>query len=137
MRILLNEVRAPTSSQMHKTVDDQERVTFREACEAHGLLENDNHWGATMAKAVLCCSAAKVRYFFTILLSTCELSNPLQLRDKYMDALSEDSENRLNDIHNDLIINETLVLIEGKMISISGKFLSDFGLSIPHRRGEL
>lgn len=52
--MLLNEVWGPSSFQMLKTVDGQERLTFREACEARGLLENDNHWEATMAKAVLC-----------------------------------------------------------------------------------
>ncbi|XP_055930645.1 uncharacterized protein LOC129960926 [Argiope bruennichi] len=64
-------------------------------------------------------------------------SNPLQLWDKYKDAFSKDIVHRLDGTHNNLIINEALVLIEDKIISISGKCLTDFGLTSAQRRDEL
>lgn len=90
LRMLLNQVRGPVNFQALKKVDGLERATFREACEARGLLEDDNHWDLTMEEAVLCRSAAKLRELFAILVSTCGLSNPLQLWNKYKDALSDD-----------------------------------------------
>ncbi|XP_036319170.1 uncharacterized protein LOC118733741 [Rhagoletis pomonella] len=90
-----------------------------------------------MAEAVLCRSAAKLRELFAILVSTCGLSNPLNLWNKYKADLSEDIAYRLQDTHNDIIYNEALVLIEDKMLTISGKCLADFGLPTPQRRGEI
>ncbi|XP_061385228.1 uncharacterized protein LOC133320601 [Danaus plexippus] len=121
-------------------VDGQELQTFRQACEKLGLLEDDNHWDATMEEAVLCRSPSQIRELFAILICTCGLSNPLQLWDKYKSALSEDilqRFERMDQVNNDLCFNEALRHIEDKIITISGKKLSDFGMPTPERRGEL
>ncbi|XP_061385321.1 uncharacterized protein LOC133320740 [Danaus plexippus] len=140
LRMLLNVVQGPTSFLDLKTVDGQELQTFRQACEKLGLLEDDNHWDATMEEAVLCRSPSQIRELFAILICTCGLSNPLQLWDKYKSALSEDilqRFERMDQVNNDLCFNEALRHIEDKIITISGKKLSDFGMPTPERRGEL
>lgn len=137
LRMLLNVLRGPTSFENLRSVDEQTRATFREACEMRGLLENDNHWNMTMDEAVLCRSAAKIRELFAILVCTCGLSNSLQMWEKYKDALSEDIAHRLQGANNELIINEALKIIESKIISMSGKSLTDFGLPKPQYNGEL
>ncbi|XP_072947724.1 uncharacterized protein [Epargyreus clarus] len=140
LRMLLNVVQGPTSFLDLKTVDGQELETFRQACEKLGLLEDDNHWDATMEEAVLCRSPSQIRELFAILICTCGLSNPLQLWDKYKSALSEDILHRferMDQVNNDLCFNEALRHIEDKIITISGKKLSDFGMPTPERRGEL
>ncbi|GFT19599.1 ATP-dependent DNA helicase [Trichonephila clavipes] len=43
----------------------------------------------------------------------------------------------MDQVNNDLCLNETLRHIEEKIIRISGKKLSDFGMPTPQRRGEL
>lgn len=86
-----------------------------------------------MDEAVLCRSAAKLRELFSILVSTCGLSNPLHLWDKYKRALSDDIAYRLQGTHEDIIINEALKLIEDKINNISGKNMVDFGLTTPQR----
>ncbi|XP_061380705.1 uncharacterized protein LOC133319582 [Danaus plexippus] len=86
LRMLLNVVQDPTSFLDLKTVDGQELETFRQACEKLGLLEDDNHWDATIEEAVLCRSPSQIRELFAILICTCGLSNPLQLWDKYKSA---------------------------------------------------
>ncbi|GBO99141.1 ATP-dependent DNA helicase pif1 [Eumeta japonica] len=116
-----------------KTVDGQELETFRQACEKLGLLEDDNHWDATMEEAVLCRSPSQIRELFALLITTCGLSNPLQLWDKYKTALSEDILHRferMNQVNDDLCLNEALTLIEDKIITISGKKLSDFDAQV-------
>ncbi|KAJ8885569.1 hypothetical protein PR048_011767 [Dryococelus australis] len=45
-----------TSFQELKTVNGEEQVTYREACETLGLLEDEKHWDAMIEEAVLCCS---------------------------------------------------------------------------------
>ncbi|GFW04342.1 ATP-dependent DNA helicase [Trichonephila clavipes] len=121
-------------------VDGQEFETFRQVCEKLGLLEDDNHWDATMEEAILCRSLSQIRELFAILICTFGLSNPLQLWDKYKVALSEDILHRfekMDQINNDLCLNEALIHIEDKIIMISGKKSSDFGMPTPQRRGEL
>ncbi|XP_061385351.1 uncharacterized protein LOC133320776, partial [Danaus plexippus] len=93
-----------------------------------------------MEEAVLCRSPSQIRELFAILICTCGLSNPLQLWDKYKSALSEDilqRFERMDQVNNDLCFNEALRHIEDKIITISGKKLSDFGMPTPERRGEL
>ncbi|GFY20157.1 uncharacterized protein TNCV_2148501 [Trichonephila clavipes] len=79
LRILLNVIQGPTNFLDLKTVDGQEFETFRQVCEKLGLLEDDNHWDATMEEAILCRSPSQIRELFAILICTCGLSNPLQL----------------------------------------------------------
>ncbi|GFU81985.1 uncharacterized protein TNCV_516661 [Trichonephila clavipes] len=77
LRMLMNAIWGPTNFLDLKTVDGQELETFRQAYEKLGLLEDDNHWDATMEEAVLCCSPLQIRELFAILICTCGLSNPL------------------------------------------------------------
>ncbi|XP_050675973.1 uncharacterized protein LOC126972914 [Leptidea sinapis] len=115
--------------------------TFREACEARGLLENDNHWDVTLEEAAQCRSAGKMRELFAVLVATCGLSNPQQLWDKYKNDMTDDILHRLqeqnpNVTYSDLI-NEGLTKIEDQVKTISGKDLSDYGMIRPQRTEEI
>lgn len=90
-----------------------------------------------MRKAVLCRLADKLRELFAILASTCSLFNPLQLWEKYKDALSDDIAHRLQGKNEDLIISEALKFIEDKIINLFGKNIADFDFPTPQRREEL
>lgn len=142
LRLLLHHVRGPTSFNDLKNYNGQTFVTFREACETRGLLENDNHWDSTLEEAAQCRSAAKVRDLFAILIATCGLSNPQILWEKYQNDMSDDILHRLqqnnpNITYNDLVYNEALTKIEDQVMAISGKTLSDFGMNRPQRIGEV
>ncbi|GFS87717.1 ATP-dependent DNA helicase [Trichonephila clavipes] len=139
LRMLLNVIQDPTNFLDLKTVDGQEFETFRQVCEKFGLLEDDNHLDATMEEAVLCRSPLQIRELFAIMICTCSLSNPGLLWDKYKVALSDDILHRFEkmDRVNNMCLNEALIHIEDKIIRISGKKLSDFGIPTPQRRGEL
>ncbi|UYV63474.1 hypothetical protein LAZ67_2004170 [Cordylochernes scorpioides] len=54
LRMLLHNIKGPTSFAYLKIVNGSQYETFRETCAALGLLENDNHWVVTMDEAVLC-----------------------------------------------------------------------------------
>ncbi|XP_050064546.1 ATP-dependent DNA helicase pif1-like [Aphis gossypii] len=51
LRLLLVNVRGPTSFQQLRTVDGELCVSYREACQRLQLLENDAHWDQTLNDA--------------------------------------------------------------------------------------
>lgn len=51
LRMLLHEIRGPTSFQALKTINGDVCETYREACNKLGLLENDQHWDTTLTEA--------------------------------------------------------------------------------------
>ncbi|XP_037871618.1 uncharacterized protein LOC119629558 [Bombyx mori] len=142
LRMLLHHVRGPTSFNDLKKYNTQDYPTFREACEARGLLENDNHWDVTLEEAAQCRSAGKMRELFAVLVATCGLSNPQQLWDKYKNDMTDDILHRLqeqnpNVTYSDLIYNEGLTKIEDQVKTISRKDLSDYGMIRPQRTEEI
>ncbi|XP_050340682.1 uncharacterized protein LOC126767124 [Bactrocera neohumeralis] len=142
LRMLLHHVRGPTSFNDLKKYNTQDYSTFREACEARGLLENNNHWDVTLEEAAQCRSAGKMRELFAVLVATCGLSNPQQLWDKYKNDMTDDILHRLqeqnpNVTYSDLIYNEGLTKIEDQVKTISGKDLSDYGMNRPQRTEEI
>lgn len=115
--------------------------TYRQACEALRLLQNDNHWDETMEEAVHCRSPDKIRELYATLISSCGLSNPQTLWDKYKKDMAEDILQRLQQVHaditfNDHIYNEALTKIENKVMTMAGKKLEDFGMIGPRRSVE-
>ncbi|GFW18248.1 ATP-dependent DNA helicase [Trichonephila clavipes] len=138
LRMLLHHVRGSTSFTELKIVNGQECKTYREACEARRMLENDNHWDETMEEAVQCQSLDKIRELYATLLSSCGLSNPRTLWDKYKEYMADDILHQLQQVHtymtfNDHIYNETLIIIENKVFTMVGKILDDFGIQSPRR----
>ncbi|GBO99544.1 ATP-dependent DNA helicase pif1 [Eumeta japonica] len=140
--MLLHHVCGPTSFNDLKKYNTQYYPTFREACEARGLLEIDNHWDVTLEEAAQCRSAGKMRELFAVLVATCGLSNPQQLWDKYKNYMTDDILHRLqeqnpNVTYSDLFYNEGLTKIVDQVKTISGKDLSDYGMIRPQRTEEI
>ncbi|UYV82493.1 hypothetical protein LAZ67_21002525 [Cordylochernes scorpioides] len=138
LRMLLHNIKGPTSFAYLKIVNGSQYETFRETCAALGLLENDNHWVVTMDEAVLCQAPTRVRQLFAILISTCTISNPQQLWITYRDEMASDILHRYQLLdssirYNYLIYNETLCNIEDRVVSICGKKLQELGLGAPRR----
>jgi hypothetical protein len=57
--------------------------TFREACEARGLLESDNEWTVLFDKAIVHASSYQLRQLFVMVVLRCYVSNVRALFDKY------------------------------------------------------
>ena len=51
VRMLLHQVRGPTSFEALRTFEGQLYNTFRDACHARGLLESDAHWDSALQEA--------------------------------------------------------------------------------------
>jgi PIF1-like helicase/Helitron helicase-like domain at N-terminus len=144
LRLLLYTVRGPTSFEALRTVNGRICATFREACQLHGLLEDDQQWDATMSEAAAAQSPARLRNLFALILTTCGPSNPKQLWESYKESLTEDilrearRQNPGMNLHyTPIMFNQVLLILEDKTLQMADKNLEKFGLPTPQRnRGD-
>ncbi|UYV77690.1 hypothetical protein LAZ67_15001947 [Cordylochernes scorpioides] len=142
LRLLLINVRGPTSFQALKTVNGHVCATFREACQKLDLLENDAHWDISLTDASNTAQPQQIRTLFSIILTTCFPANPKDLWEKYKDYMSEDILHRMRRINanpniqfTSNIYNEALILIEDGCLTIANKSLTELGMRAPNRSG--
>ncbi|CAB3258294.1 unnamed protein product [Arctia plantaginis] len=140
LRLLLVNVRGPTSFETLRTVNGVIFPTYRAACEELNLLENDTHCDTTIAEAIISASPYQIRTLFAIIISTCFPSNPCNLWHKYKDNMSEDIlhqisiTSRNHDVEmNEEIHNRALLLIEDMCYLMCGSSLIRLGMPAPNR----
>ena len=73
-----------------RTVDGRVYNTYREACEARGLLESDNEWILLFDEAIVSASANQLRHLFVTVVLHCSVGNVRALFDKYWLYLTDD-----------------------------------------------
>ncbi|CAG8677114.1 11328_t:CDS:2, partial [Cetraspora pellucida] len=71
LRLLLINIRGPQSFDHLKTVNNITYSTFKSACMAIGLLEDDNEWIQCLEEASVMCSGLQLRSLFAIILIQC------------------------------------------------------------------
>jgi chromosomal replication initiation ATPase DnaA len=134
--MLLHSIVGPTSFQDLKLVDGTICETYRESCQKRGLLENDNHWEKTMEEASESRMPNSLRHLFCIILTSCSISKPSALWEKFKHNLYEDVLYQLKEKCSDLSNNtlslraeqKALNLIEDICLSTCGKHLSHLGM---------
>lgn len=144
LRLLLHHVFGPTSFDYLKTVDGVLHPTFKSACQALGLLEDDNHWKNTLTDAALSHSSSQMRDLFAIILGFCYPTQPSTLWEMFQTDFCHDilhqKRQRTNNFdlsYSDEIFNEGLILLEDKVLSLFEKNLSEFGLPTPVRNQQM
>ncbi|XP_031090920.1 uncharacterized protein LOC115995912 [Ipomoea triloba] len=90
LRLLLMNVRAPTSFDCLRTVNGQITSSFRDAAEKLGLLVGDFIVETSLNEAVLFQMPSSLRTFFATLLIFCDISNPISLWMKYKTHMCQD-----------------------------------------------
>lgn len=90
LRILANIARGCTSYEDLRTVDETLYPTFKDACYALGLLEDDQEYIDAIVEASQWGSARYMRRLFANLLTSESLSNPSHVWFKTWTVLSED-----------------------------------------------
>ncbi|XP_068992255.1 uncharacterized protein [Neodiprion pinetum] len=140
LRLLLVNVIGPLSFQDIRKVDGQQYPTYKDACHALGLLEDDNQWECMLAEAGLNCAAKQIRLLFAIVLTTCFPTRAETLWDNHKDLMTDDilhqHRTRCNDltiVFSDAMYNEALIAIEDLCITIANLPLSHFGMHSPNR----
>ena len=133
-------VPGPTSFEYLRTVNGTIHDTYRSACQALNLLENDQHWDNCINDACETSTPSQIRALFGIILTTCSPSAPTELWEKYKSKMFEDILHRkqleTSDMSFDFtseIYNYTLVIIEDLCVRMANKPLQDLGMPSPNR----
>ncbi|GFQ65014.1 ATP-dependent DNA helicase [Trichonephila clavata] len=121
-------------------LESSQLINYKEACQVRGLLENDEHWNATLEEAAFMHSPRMLRDLFAVMLQVCAVSNPNQLWINHQENLSEDIMHRVRIQQRNMdlefsteILNEALIIIEDKVRSLGGSDLKSVGLPQPNR----
>nr|XP_025887491.1 uncharacterized protein LOC112941712 [Solanum lycopersicum] len=139
MRMLLNFVKGSTYFESIRTINGVRYDTYKEACYALGLLEDDKEWNDCLAEAACWASGNELRNLFVTILIHCQVSDSSKLWRSNYEILSEDITSlQLKRFQlEDLKLNEkqlesyTLFEIETILLKI-GKSLKDIhGMPLP------
>lgn len=140
LRLLLVNVRGPTSFENLKTVNGHFCTSYREACQRLNLLEDDLHWEHALEDAAIVSNAYQIRMLFAIIITTCQPGDPLELWNKFRDNMTEDILHRMrqltsnSELQNCLeMYNEALIMIEDLCLAIASKSLVQLGMPSPDR----
>jgi hypothetical protein len=94
LRMLLNVVCGATSFEDLRTVDGRVCAMFKEACQAKGLLENDQEWAQALEEASHWATGCRLHDLFASVLLFNEVINPGELWHRFADDLSNDLQAR-------------------------------------------
>ncbi|PIA29092.1 hypothetical protein AQUCO_06300048v1 [Aquilegia coerulea] len=131
LRLLLTVVKGPSSFESLYSVDGIEHKTYREACIARGLLEDDNEWDKCLEEAVIMKTGHQVRRLFCLILTECNPSRPEILWEKNALKICDDLPYQLKtkfgiqDPSDSDVCDYGLFLMNDYLLE-SGKTLSDF-----------
>ncbi|KAG1501484.1 hypothetical protein G6F53_011072 [Rhizopus delemar] len=146
LRLLLTVVRGPTSFESLKTVNGVVYSTFREACQALHLIEDDQEWFKCFSETVEFVSGSSLRSLFVSALLFQELNEPKSLWDRFCLNICDNLDVRIAQLGllNQLCSDDTsnafhqnlpkldygLYLLEQALID-AGKTLADFNMPGP------
>jgi hypothetical protein len=132
LRLLLTHVCGATSFEFLRTVDNITYNTYKEACIALGLLEDDSEFDKCLQEASLMQTGNQLRHLFAMIISYNIIQKPFVLWENHKENLCEDilyqvqkKQNNKNIKLNDSIINHALNEIEN-ILQNCGKSLCSF-----------
>ena len=131
LRLLLTVVKGPTSFDNLRMVNGVMYNTFKSACVARGLLEDDGEWVQCMQEASSMKTGHQLRRLFSIILTECSPLDPLDLWNQFSMHICDDLEHKIRtmfDISNpsqDQIEDYGIYLLD-QLLHESGKSLVDF-----------
>ncbi|KAH9698190.1 ATP-dependent DNA helicase [Citrus sinensis] len=140
MRMLLNFVKGSTSFESIRTVNGVTYPTFKAACYALGLLDDDKEWIDCLTEAAIWATGNELRHLFVTILIHCQVSDAPQLWKSNYTTLSEDITSlqrkkfRLKDLQLTKQQVEAYTLLEIETIMLKmGKSLRDIdGMPLPN-----
>ena len=137
LRMLLLNVRGATSFKDIRTVDGITFDTFKAACIARNLLDDDIEWVKCMEEAATIKTGKQLRQLFAVLLLNCDLTSPKKMWEDYKNYLSEDILYRLRKDRNDNSIDYDFNIYSHALFEIEtalqkdNKTLADYELPTP------
>ncbi|XP_074363652.1 uncharacterized protein LOC141704304 [Apium graveolens] len=132
MRMLLNFIKGSTSFECIRTINGVTYPTFKAACYALGLLDDDREWIDCLSEAAVWATGNELRNLFVTMLVFCQVSNVPELWKSHSTILSKEmlylqrKRFQVPNLHltQEQIESYALVEIEGIMQKL-GKSLKD------------
>ena len=140
LRMLLHQVRGPSSYEDLRTVRGRLCATMREACSELGLLDDGAHWARAMQDATVSRFPNGLRFLFALILiegeATCD---PMALWMTFRDDLSEDIARRQRALRragrpsltDEQVREQALRKIATILRRLHGRPLAEYGLPVP------
>lgn len=132
LRTLLTTVKGPTSFEDLRQYRGVQYATFREACLARGLLEDDGEWRTCLQEASHMQTGARLRHLFATMLLFCHPVEPQQLWNDFRHHICDDLWHRLRiagrvDPSDEDVFDYGLYLLD-RVLRQSGHLLSEFSM---------
>lgn len=130
LRTLLTVVKGPTSFENLRHFQGVLYPSFRDACLARGLLEDDGEWRACLQEAAIMQTGTRLRHLFATLLLFCHPTQPEHLWNDFRHFICDDLHHRLvlsgrNDPSENDVYDYGLYLLD-RILQKSGRSLRDF-----------
>jgi len=141
LRTLLTVIKGARSFTDLRTFHGVVYPTFREACLAHGLLEDDREWELCLEDAVMMQTGHQLRQLFATILLFCDSSNPARLWNDFRQHICDDLQHRLtvmgrNNPSAEDAFDFGLYLLN-KLLMESGHSLTDFAMPQPQHNWDI
>ncbi|KAG5553887.1 hypothetical protein RHGRI_011678 [Rhododendron griersonianum] len=102
LRMMLTKVRGEKCYEDVRTINGVVYPTYKAACIALGLLDDDNEWGAALIEASTWASGSQLRNIFCSMLMFSEVTNPLELWENHWVDLTDDLQNKVRRLTGDV-----------------------------------
>jgi hypothetical protein len=142
LRMLLNVVQGATCFEDLRTYHGTLYNSFKEVCEARGLVGNDNEWFLLFDEAVQWASSFQLRHLFMTVLLFCNVNNGRKLLDSYSKYMTDDLASQIKQSlgDSDLVIPPEYLYSQllqelSIMFGKNGYSLSSFGISTDFQSG--
>ena len=131
LRLLLTMVKGPTSFENLRTVNDILYDTFKSACVARGLLEDDEEWIQCLDEAATMKTGYQLRRLFAIILTECTPTFPVALWNRFSMDICDNLPHKIRTLFRILSPTEDQIKDYGlymlnQLLQESDKSLADF-----------
>lgn len=138
LRILLCHQKGTQSFSHLQTVDETLYPTYRDACEAMGLLGGDQEWNIALQEASFSATPGQMRSLFCQILIFSDVSRPVSLLQSHADSMSEDIPLILSELLHIPNLQVSAEDLQGGLmyeiqaiLNIYGKSVTNFGFDLP------
>ncbi|CAN1162783.1 ATP-dependent DNA helicase PIF1 [Linum perenne] len=132
LRMLLSKIPGALSFEHLRTVHGVVYKDYQEACQALGLLSNDNEWNSVMAEVSQWAMAPLIRSTFVALLVFCEVTTPLTLFENWWVSMADDFNHRMQNRSDDPYLEPSPVLLRNEVLQNLQALLQNYSSSLAH-----
>ncbi|KAF7372298.1 ATP-dependent DNA helicase [Mycena venus] len=137
LRTLLTIVKGPCSHEDLYWYEGVRYDSYRQACLARGILQDDGEWRLCLAEAAQMQTGGRLRQLFATLLLFCNPTEPNRLWEDFRNDICDDLDHRLRRMAfenptADDVYDYGLFLLN-KILQETGRSLTDFEMPMPQR----